>query len=381
MSSPTLSRRPLQRLGLAGIGSAVLLVGIASPALAATGVVIPLAPTEVALLNYPAENYGGEPMDPMTGPPASVTDPIVVQYGETLTVDLADEIDPSNAVVELEFPDGADSDTLPDRTYSTDPSAVDPLVVTVVGNDLQIVLPADDSVNGPSATLRIAPVETDSAVLGPEFSFVDPTIEYELDLSATAATNTTLFPEIVAFAQVPCDLSSGTRCPVAVTAGTTFDLDLTADSALRDLGLTDLTDIEVVVQNTEDLTAAPVPLDVQVSGSTATVALPADLPAGSYALVLGSPIASGLSIVIAELDVSAPAVTPPPATETVAPAPQAVVVNAGLRSNTGVEAVETGSTGGLAIAAGAGMLVLAGVGGVAVARTRRRPAVEGGTCA
>ena len=68
MSSPTLSRRPLQRLGLAGIGSAVLFVGIASPALAATGVVIPRAPTEVALLNYPAENYGGEPMGPMTGP-------------------------------------------------------------------------------------------------------------------------------------------------------------------------------------------------------------------------------------------------------------------------------------------------------------------------
>ncbi len=166
-----------------------------------------------------------------------------------------------------------------------------------------------------------------------------------------------------------------------MTAGTAFTLDLPADSVLRDLGLADLTGVQVALQDVDDATAAPVLLETQVSGATATVALPAELAAGSYALVLGSPTTSGLSIVIAELTVSAPAVTPPPATETVAPAPQAVVVNAGLRSNTGVEAVETGSTGGLAIAAGAGRLVLAGVGGVAVARTRRRPADEGGTCA
>ena len=387
MSSPTLSRRPLQRLGLAGIGSAVLLVGIASPALAATGVVIPLAPTEVALLNYPAENYGGEPMDPMTGP-AGAPEPVVVQYGDTLTVDLADQLDPTNAEVQIVFPEDADADGVPDHAYSTastpDPSTantIDPLVVTVQGNDLEITLPADDGVNGPLATLAIAPVETDSTVLGPEFTFIDPSLEYALDFSATAPTAPVLAPQLVAIAQVPCDLSSTTPCPVAVTAGTAFTLDLPADSLLRDLGLADLTGVQVALQNTDDPTAAPVLLETQVSGSTATVALPAELPAGSYALVLGSPTTSGLSIVIAELTVSAPAVTPPPATETVAPAPQAVVVNAGLRSNTGVEAVETGSTGGLAIAAGAGMLVLAGVGGVAVARTRRRPADEGGTCA
>ena len=378
MSSPTPSRRPLQRLGLAGIGSAVLLVGIAPAALAAENVIISLAPTEVVLLNYPVENFGGDPMDPMTGPTGAAA-PVVVQYGETLTVDLADEFDPINAVVELEFPDGADPDSLPDKTYSTDPSATDPLVVTVVnGNDLEMVLPANDTVNGPLATLRIAPVEPDSTVLGPEFT-VDPLLEYELDLSAPAPTATTLYPELVAIAQVPCALSSATPCPIAVTAGTIFGLDLTADSALRDLGLTDLTGVEVALQSTADPAAAPVVLDVQVSGSTATVALPAELTAGSYALVLGQPVGSGLSIVVAELTVAAPAAAPP-ATATVAPAPQAVV-NAGLRSNTGVEAVETGSTGSVAIAVGAGMLALAGVGGVAVARTRRRPAAEGGTCA
>ena len=87
-----------------------------------------------------------------------------------------------------------------------------------------------------------------------------------------------------------------------------------------------------------------------------------------------------VSVVLVEIAVVAEeAVVAPPAAAPTTPA--TTVVNAGLRSNTGVEAVETGSTGGVAIAAGAGMLVLAGVGGVAVARTRRRPAVEGGTCA
>jgi hypothetical protein len=386
MSSPTPSRRPLQRLGLAGIGSAVLLVGIASAAGAAENVVISLAPTQVALLHYPVENYDWAPVDPMTGP-AGTPEPVVVQYGDTLTVDLADELDPINAEVQIVFPEDADADGVPDQAYSTastpDPSTantIDPLVVTVVGdNDLEITLPADDGVNGPLATLSIAPVEPDSTVLGPEFA-VDPLLEYELDLSATAPTGTILYPELVAITQVPCALSSATPCPVAVTAGTSLTLDLTADSALRDLGLTDLTGIEVALQSTDDPTADPVVLDVEANGSTATVALPAELAAGSYALVLGQPMTSGLSIVVAELTVSAPVVTPP-ATETVAPTPQAVTVNAGLRSNTGVEAVETGSTGTVAIAAGAGMLLLAGVGGVAVARTRRRPAAEGGTCA
>ncbi|WP_448620564.1 hypothetical protein [Geodermatophilus sp. URMC 65] len=385
MSSPTLSRRPLQRLGLAGIGSAVLLVGIASPAAAAEDVVVSLAPTQVVLLNYPTENYGELPMDPMTGPTGAL-EPVAVQYGETLTVDLADELDPIDAEIRIVFPEDADADGVPDHAYSTastpDPStanAIDPLVVTVVeDNDLEITLPTDDGVNGPLGTLSIAPVGT---VLGPEFT-VDPLIEYELDFSSTTPIATTLHPELVAIAQVPCALGSATPCPVAVTAGTTFTLELTADSVLRDLGLTDLTGVEVALQSTDDPTAAPVPLQVQVSGSTATVALPAGLAAGSYALVLGQPMTSGLSIVVAELSVSAPVVPTPPAAETVAPAPLAVtVVNAGLRSNTGVEAVETGSTGTVAIAAGAGMLVLAGVGGVAVARTRRRPAAEGGTCA
>ncbi len=71
------------------------------------------------------------------------------------------------------------------------------------------------------------------------------------------------------------------------------------------------------------------------------------------------------------------AVTPPGATAT--RTPQAVAVNAGLRSNTGVGEVPAAERGSTAVAVGGGMLLFAGAGGVALARTRRRPA-EGGTC-
>ena len=57
------------------------------------------------------------------------------------------------------------------------------------------------------------------------------------------------------------------------------------------------------------------------------------------------------------------------------------MVNAGLRSNTGVQLAATTAPGStVPVAVGAGLLVAAGVGGVVVARTRRRPATEGGTC-
>lgn len=374
-TAPRTRRRHVQRLGLAGIGSAVLFVGIASPALAAADVVLPLTPSEVILFSYSPENFGGVPMDPMAGPTSGTVEPVVVQYGETLTVDLVEQLDPANAVVTIEFPDGPDAGTAPDKAYSTAAGATDPLVVTPVGdNDLEIVLPADDTVNGPLATLSIAPVET---VLGPEFALVDQAIVYELDLSAPAPTATVLLPELVALAGVPCALTSGTPCPVAVTAGTNLVLDLTAESVLRDLGLTDLTGVQVALQDVDDPNAAPVPLAVAVDASVATAALPADLAAGSYGLLLGSPTMSGLSIVIAELDVAAAAPVAAPALA--APPTQAVTGNAGLHSNTGVMAPAAEETGSAALAGGAGLLLLAGAGGVAVARTRRRPVAGTGT--
>jgi hypothetical protein len=380
MSSPTPSRRPLQRLGLAGIGSAVLLVGIASPALAAENVVIPLEPAEVALSTVPVENIGGS-MDPMADQNAGALTPVPVQYSGTITVDLPAELDGSGAVdVELVFPD-EDGDGAPDATYdSTD------LTVVPGAGSITVTLPADDPVAGDVADLLISPVTT---TLGPAFTFFDP-LYYNLGFVPTgdpgAPAVQTVAPELAAFSQVPCSITSGERCPfpTPVTAGSAVTLDLTAGSLLRDLGLTDLTGVQVGLARLDAdgfPTGAAVELTAQVNGSAASVVIPAETAPGSYYLVVAQKTPTGgISVFNVEITVVAPgaAVVPPAAAPTsAAPA----VVNAGLRSNTGVEAVESGSTGSVATAVGAAMLALAGGGGVAVARTRRRPAAEGGTCA
>ncbi|MGR7026018.1 hypothetical protein [Geodermatophilus sp. URMC 62] len=382
MSSSTPSRRPqVQRFGLAGIGTAVLLVAIASPAGAAADVVIPLAPTEVVLFSNPVENSGAVPMDPSADPTAGLSTPVPVEFTGSLTVELPAGLDSSDVEADLVFDDNGDGN--PEATYSSAFTPANPQFLTVAGqgtSSITVTLPADDPMVGDDAVLVLEPLTTtyDPAV----FTFVDP-VSYELALSAPAdpldPAAVTVAPELVALASVPCPLSSTTPCPVAVTAGANLVLDLTADSALRELGLTDLTGVDVAVQSIDDPDADPVLLDVRVSGSTATVAVPAGLAAGSYGLVLGQPFASGLSIVVAELAVSAPAATPAAST-TAAPSTQAVVANTGLRSNTGVVAsAETGSTGTGTVAAGAGLLLLAGAGGFAVARTRRRPAAGTGT--
>jgi hypothetical protein len=380
MSSSTQNRRrQVQRLALTGVGSAVLLIGIAPTAGAATGVVIPLEPSEVALGAVPVENIGG-PMDPMADLTAGVFTPVPVQYSGTFTVDLPAELDGSGAVdVQLDFAD-EDGDGAPDATYdSTD------LTVVPSAGSVTITLPADDPAAGDAATLYLEPI-TDT--LGPALTYYDPVL-YELGFDAAAPAAVTVHPELAAFSQVPCGITTGERCPfpTPVTVGSAVTLDLTAGSVLRELGLSDLTGVLVGLQELDNrgfpTADAPVELTAQVNGSTASVVIPADTAPGAYFLVVAQQTPSGgISVLNVEITVvaeEAPAVVPPAAAPTTPAAP--AVVNAGLRSNTGVEAVETGSTGTVAVAAGAGMLVLAGVGGVAVARTRRRPAAEGGTCA
>jgi hypothetical protein len=380
MSSSTQNRRrQVQRLALTGVGSAVLLIGIAPTAGAATGVVIPLEPSEVALGAVPVENIGG-PMDPMADLTAGVFTPVPVQYSGTFTVDLPAELDGSGAVdVQLDFAD-EDGDGAPDATYdSTD------LTVVPSAGSVTITLPADDPAAGDAATLYLEPI-TDT--LGPALTYYDPVL-YELGFDAAAPAAVTVHPELAAFSQVPCGITTGDRCPfpTPVTVGSAVTLDLTAGSVLRELGLSDLTGVLVGLQELDNrgfpTADAPVELTAQANGSTASVVIPADTAPGAYFLVVAQQTPSGgISVLNVEITVvaeEAPAVVPPAAAPTTPAAP--AVVNAGLRSNTGVEAVGTGSTGAVAVAAGAGMLVLAGAGGVAVARTRRRPAAEGGTCA
>ena len=386
MSSTTRSRRPrVHRLGLGGIGTAVLLVGIATPASAATDVVIPLEPAGVLLEALPLDP-AGDPMDPMD-PTPSLLIPVPVQYSGTLAVEIPAWLDSTAVDAQLSFDDDDNPDTA-DVTYTSELPPTDPFHLAIVNDGagtIEIALPADDTVGVDEATLLLEPL---ASTLGEAFTFVDPAT-YFLDFGdAAAPAAQTVGTGLLAISQVPCDVRLAERCafPTPVTAGSTVTLDLTADSVLRDLGITDLTGVLVALQALDadglPSSAAPVELEAQATGSTATFVVPADLAAGSYGLLVAQPTAAGGSVVSVELAVVAepePAVVPPAAAPT-APATTTTTVNAGLRSNTGVEAVEPGSTGTVAVVAGAGLLLAAGVGGVAVARTRRRPAVEGGTC-
>ena len=390
MSTTTRTRRPqVQRLGLAGIGSALLLVGIASPAGAATGVVIPMEPTEVLVGAFLAEDLGAvNPMaDPATVPTPA---PVAVDFDGKLTVDLPAELDDSAVGAELVFDDNHDG--TPEAVYSSSFAPAHSNYLTVTGQgtgSVTIDLPSDDLAVGDVASLTLQPLDSN---LGPAFSSFGGVV-FELALEAPvdplAPATVTVEPVLVAVSQVPCELTSGNRCPfpTPVTAGSTVTFDLTDGSALRELGLIGLTGVRVGLQELDPdgfpTAATPVELDVTVTGDTANFVLPAGTAPGSYSLVVAQPTPSGgLSVFNVEITVVAEAApVVPPAAAPTTPAAAPAVVNAGLRSNTGVEAVETGSTGSVAIAAGAGMLVLAGAGGVAVARTRRRPAAEGGTCA
>ncbi|GAB3346030.1 hypothetical protein [Modestobacter lapidis] len=385
MSRNTHKRRPqARRFSAVGLGAAAVLVGTASAAGAATGVVIPLEPGEVVLTAFPAENLGD--MNPMADPNAVPTlTPVGVQYGGAITVDLPAQLDDSTVEAELAFDDDADPLT-PDVTYSSAVASSDPFYLAISGagtGSIEVTLPADPGFGVDEATLSLEPLT--SALTSPAFTVVDP-VSYLVAFDATAAAAVTVEPALVALSQVPCNLSAVTRCPfpTPVTAGSTVALDLTAGSALRELGIADLTGAQVGLAQVDASgapTGAAVLLTPQVTGSTASITVPAGTAAGSYGLVIAQPTPSGgISVVAVELVVLAaetPAVVPPAAAPTT---PAAAPVNAGLDSNTGVEVVETGSTGTVVVATGAGMLLLAGVGGVAVARTRRTPAVEGGTC-
>ena len=375
MSRNTPSRcREAQRLGVVVLGAAALLAGTTSGAVAATGVVIPLAPDEVILGAYPVENYG--PMDPMADPNAAPTFTLVdVQYGGSLTVNLPVELDSAAVEATIGFDDN--NDGIPDDVeYSSSLPPADPNYLAITGrgsSTITITLPADDSTGTDEAVLFLEPLTTN---LSAAFDYYDP-IFYDLNFTAAAAAAVTVEPVLVAVSQEPCDLSSVSRCafPTSITAGSTVTLDLTSGSALRELGIADLTGVQVGLVQLDangDPTGTPVLLTATVSGSTANFTVPAGTAAGSYGLVIAQEGSTGaISTVFVEITVVAAAPAAAPTT----------AVNAGLRSNTGVEVVETGSTGNVPVVMGAGLLLLAGAGGIAVARTRRRPAVEGGTCA
>ncbi len=372
MSTPSPTRRRVHRYGLAGIGSAVLFVGIASPAAAAPDVVIPLAPPLVAVSGFPIENYGAVDLMGSTAPT-----PQAVQYGDTLTVRLPAELVDASAVVMLDL--DVDGDQVAEVTYDSSLASTDPLYLDVTGegtDTLVITLPAHDGTDYPLAYLVIDP----GTSLGPEF--VAHPFVYELAIDTDALDPLTLSPGLIADSELPCPTAAA--CTLTVGATTTFTLPVS--SLLRQVGVSDLSGFEVALAaldaDGDPTGAAPVELTGAVSadGQSVTFVVPAGTPAGRYFLLAIQPTTAGASVVLGEVAVAAaaapaPAAQPVAAPVTAAPTTQAVAGNVGLRSNTGVTApAETSSAG--VVAGGLGLLALAGAGGVAVARTRR-PAATG----
>ncbi|MDT0276509.1 hypothetical protein [Blastococcus goldschmidtiae] len=384
MTSRTLPRsvrrRGLARAGVVGL-AALVSAGLAMPSAgAAPAITIPLDPAAVALGGNPVENFGGA-VDPLDDLGTLTFVPAEAEYGDTLTVELPTEFDTTGATVDLELDDNGDE--VADRTFSTSDAT---LTVTGAGTrNLSFALPAAGGATISDGLLVIGGLTTG---LGPEFT-VDP-VGYFLAIDATTRGDVTLRPELTAESEVLCP--SAAAC--TVTAGSTVGLSLPATSLLRDLGIADFTGARFGLQeldaNGAPTTGAPIELPVQVvDTSSATVDIPATIAPGSYALLVVQPAASGLSLVLGELAVTAPAPAPvaaPPATPSPtatpsAPAPGAPsAANVGLRSNTGVEDAAPASGASATVALGAGLLALSGIGGIAVALTRRRPAVEGGTC-
>jgi hypothetical protein len=170
-----------------------------------------------------------------------------------------------------------------------------------------------------------------------------------------------------------------------VRAGTSLTVALPVSTGLQSFGVTDLTGFAVALEPSDwsrvftgdgvELTAQP-----SADGRATTITVPAGTATGDHRLVLWRPHGSGISYLFTDVTVLpappaavAPVVVPPAAA---APSAQAVV-NPGLRSGTGVPAPAEDPGSGV-VAAGAALLLLAGAGGVAVARTRRR-GVEAGT--
>jgi hypothetical protein len=381
MSTSTgLRRRRAQIVACAGVGAVATLVGTASPAFAADGVMVRLEPTQVILAAVPIENFGGDlgdledpSFDPSMGP-GLVRVP--VQYGGTITVTVPAGLDASGVGAELVFDDNEDG--TPEATYSSRFAPANPkrLVVSASAGSVTVTLPTDDPIAADAALLTLGPV---TSTLGPAFEDVYDGIDYELGFDAAAPAAQTVAPVLAATSQIPCDFTSYDSCPLPtpVTPGSTVTLALTQDSVLRQLGLGNLSGVQVALLPMDEdgitsSTDASVPVDV--AGSRASFVVPEDSVPGSYSLYVAQETPSGgISTVFAELTVEAPAAAP--VAEPAAPKP-----NPGLRSNTGVHLPEAeGGSNGPVVAAGMGLLLMAGA-GAAVARGRRRPVVEGGPC-
>jgi len=323
-----------------------------------------LAPPEIA------ETLGAEGVTPASH---SGEGEIDVEYGGTVVVRLPALVDASAAVVSLDVL--ADDPEADPHTYSTDPAAGDPLVVSEDpdANAYAITLPDDDGVTGPGAFLTFDGLtSTDPAIA--EVYPLDYYLEFT-DAVAAGAT-VTLEPASGVFAAASCSVREEGPCPaVDVRAGESFDVVVPPTSLLRTLDFGDLTTAAVGLLSEDEE-----PFEEYYSGDdpglltrrgadAASVNLPADMGGGTYlgAVLEGDPFTgSGYALTFFEVEVAVQA--------DAAPAP----LNAGLRSDTGwVEDVRGASAGSTKAVAGITMLLVAGLITVVAVAPRRRPPAEG----
>jgi hypothetical protein len=370
MSTRTVPR-PAGRLRAGVVAVAVLAssaLGLPS-AIAAPSVVIPLTPPEVGVLLYPVENTGPMTAD-MAEEEAEVMTQVPVEWTGSVVVQLPPLLD--GAAMEVSLDLMATEDGTVTRTYSTTLLAPNALVVTDLGGGAySVALPADDAVNGPFGVLSflgVSSAEPGIEVVGP--------LDYYLEFTGTGVLVANVAPQVLAIAQVPCPLSSMTRCPaIPVDAGEQFGITVPPASLLRTLGLGTLDDMALALDRldaegyptgAEPIVLTDDPTLVTVSDPyNATVTLPASTPGGTYGLTLvqATGTAGSISVTFGELQVTG------------VPAPR--IVNAGLRSNTGWGEDARPATGlGVSplVAVGAGMMLVAGAGaGMAL---RRRSAKD-----
>jgi hypothetical protein len=342
-----------------------------SSAAAAPAVTIPITPPEVLVLLYPVENTGPMTTDMMDDGPQADT-PVDVEWGGSLVVTIPAPLDAGAMEASLDL--APTEDGTPTRTYSSTSVAPDDLVITDLGGgQYGIALPADDLTNGPFGQLNL------TNIVGPDNSILSlGDVGYLLEFTGTGVAVQNLAPQMLAVAQVPCPLSSGTRCPaIAVDAGAEFGITVPTTSLLRSLGLGTLDDMALgltpldadgVATDDEPILLTDRPGLVTVTDPyNATVMLPASTPGGFYGLTLvqATGTAGSISVTFGELKVKG---------IPTAPAPR--IVNAGLHSNTGWgEEPSTGSRSPL-VFTGAGLLLAAGVVTAAALRPRRRGAVD-----
>jgi hypothetical protein len=338
---------------------------------AAPVVTIPLDPGYVELSLRPSNSGALQTYSPLTADPYAT--PVAVGFGSTVTFTVPAELASSDATLDVsitvddpaDVPDGSNN-----AVYSRvvdDPLVEQPLVVADLGGGtFEVTMPADDGVHGPEAILHLGALEP--TVGTPGTVFIDPA-HWRLALTSGGPASATLTSQVVAVACPPDSGQSG--CPTTATKvpwGSELQFSLPTGSKLTQLGVTDFRAMaHPTFTRRQDVTVWPTNQGTRWSflasadGRTATLHMSGVvLPPGSYLVT----IAIGDTI---------PPATPGLVAHVAVPIEIVAADNAGLRSNTDWNEVREDDGTSPLVPLGAGMVLVAGVGSVAVLRRRTSP--------